>query len=455
MTAVHDNEGQPTAVPLAAGRLARADGDNRMRRLTQEVGLLRRLGLRLDVIEEPLLDACRENGLLADVGEGECVRVIRGQPADAPSPNGTPTETAETGDPYPAITATYAAVEADGYAEAKRRDAAEAFGDTPDEHPDDPDDVLRVARAKFRVLDRDDLDNLPPPDPLIDGLLPAKGLAMLAGERSLGKSLLALDLAAHVSAGRAAWRGMDVARGGPVLYVALEGFGHVPNRVRAWEQHHGQRLDGVRWWPDPVSLSLDLHARMVSAIARDLGAVMVVVDSARATGAGAEDTKDMGQYVTGCETVASLTDALVLVLHNTGWDTTRERGSTLLPDACDTTMLLEGDPDGVRRLKHRKHRDGSLLAVPMEFAFMSVHDTDSGVLVPPTPEDYKITTATRLLSLVAVHPLESTTQLAKRVDRDRANTSRLLNALAAEGKVRNDGTHQKSAWVIPTEEPLP
>lgn len=301
------------------------------------------------------------------------------------------------------------------------------------------------ALFRFRAYTRDDLDHLPPPDPLVDGLLPARGLAMLAGSRGLGKSLLALSVAGTVATDLPMWTGMPVRHHGTVLFVSLEGFHGVPNRVRAWETWQQRRTDQLLWLPSPIDLRRRDDAHLLGAFATHHDAKLIVVDSARATGAGAEDTKDMGAYVAGLETVQSQSDALVLVLHNTGWDGTRERGSTLLPDACDTTLILEGEPDGIRTLKHRKHRDGDMLESPLAYRFRPVDGTHSGVLVP-TDTPTSDTRQDRILGHVIANPGLSTGVIAKDLVIHRPNVATALTALAAAGLVRNDGTQSRPAW---------
>jgi hypothetical protein len=67
---------------------------------------------------------------------------------------------------------------------------------------------------------------LPTPAWIVPGLLPA-GVASLAGRPKMGKSLLALQLAAAVAVGRA-FVGLEV-HAGPVLFLALE---DPPQRLR-------------------------------------------------------------------------------------------------------------------------------------------------------------------------------------------------------------------------------
>lgn len=311
--------------------------------------------------------------------------------------------------------------------------------------------TLAAARARFHLLDRDALDALPEPVELVAGVLPALGaLVVLTGSRGRGKSLLTLSLSGALSCGLSHWYGPGhtVTSHGPVLYVAREGFHGVPRRVRAWEDEHGHRLDGVSWLPSPVDLKNAAHARDLALIAADLGAVMVVTDSARATGAGKEDTDDMGQYVKGLERVATGSGALVLTLHNTGWDDTRGRGSTLLPDAADTVLHLDGKPDpgAARTLTHHKHRDGDMLDAPgLRFRFRKVEGTGSGVLVPT--DDGAVTRQRREDNRAAVESARLSvlmTRVCEVLTPSRLDSSRAMSGRKVGDHLRGSG-HKHSA----------
>ncbi|MGH8894766.1 MAG: AAA family ATPase [Actinomycetes bacterium] len=311
--------------------------------------------------------------------------------------------------------------------------------------------LLIEAASRFRGLARADLDSLPPPTPLIADMLPATGLALCAGSRGLGKTLLAMDWAAHVATDLPLWYGKEVAVHGPVLYVGLEGFHGIPNRLRAWEAVNHRRVENVTWVREPVDLKRSDDAGLLGVYAAGLGAVLVVIDSARAAGSGKEDTNDMGAFVRGLEAVQRTAGGLVLVLHNSGWNEERERGSTLLPDACDTTLILRGDPQGLRNLTHRKHRDGDMLDTPLGFAFRKVDDTRSGVLVSAELPEGGPILPDLLVTAIRSDPGKATGYYADLLGRHRPNVSTALAELALTGAVRNDGTKQRPSWVVPAE----
>lgn len=308
------------------------------------------------------------------------------------------------------------------------------------------EDLLARARRRFRLYDRDALDELRKPEPLIAGVLPRVGIAALVGSRGLGKSLLVLGMSDGVAGRQDLWCGLAVATHGPVMQVSLEGFAGVPERVRALERHHGRRMDGVTWISQPVDLKRESDARQLGLLAADQGVRLLVVDSARAAGAGAEDTADMSKFVKGLELAQHLTGGLVLVLHNTGWDPTRERGSTLLPDACDTVLLLSGG-EGGPILTHRKQRDGEPLDPGLRFRFNPVAGTTSGVLLPvATAGDRAL--HERLLQLVVAEPGKSTKDLADAAGVARTMVSSALNELQRAGHLANKGKGNRARWMI-------
>jgi AAA domain len=85
----------------------------------------------------------------------------------------------------------------------------------------------------YRLLTDIEIENLPPPEWLIDALIPRNALVVLYGEPGIGKTFLALDWAMSVAAGRT-WLGRTVQQG-HVLYLAFEGSAGFGPRLRAWK----------------------------------------------------------------------------------------------------------------------------------------------------------------------------------------------------------------------------
>ena len=81
----------------------------------------------------------------------------------------------------------------------------------------------------------DDLlaDTIPPPRPIVEGLL-HEGMLLFGGKSKRGNSWLMLDLALTVATGGRVWQHFPTREPQPVLYLALEdGRGRIQRRLRA------------------------------------------------------------------------------------------------------------------------------------------------------------------------------------------------------------------------------
>lgn len=212
----------------------------------------------------------------------------------------------------------------------------------------------------------------PPVSWLADGLLPARGLVVLAGEPGSGKTLLALDLALRAAHGLD-WLGRRIAPTS-TLYCAGEGAAGLGARLRAWTAAHpGSRplagrtvaiVDGV---PDLVAQPGELR-RLVDDHRRAHGALpgLVVVDTL-AMAAPAADENDagaMGAVLRALTEIAALGICVVL-LHHTRKPAEGQRqggqaavrGSSAIVGAADV-VLIAGARDDAHAIAAAKVRDG-------------------------------------------------------------------------------------------------
>ncbi len=179
---------------------------------------------------------------------------------------------------------------------------------------------------------------------------------LLYGHPGIGKSFLALDMAASVAAGRP-WHGHDVVQG-QVLYVAGEGVGDLGLRVRAWEiGHQIDSLSEMAYLTETVNLFLSdrdqLLAKDVYVLLHDLGVLqlapsMIVVDTlARTIGGGDENSaKDMGIVIASADHLRHEFGSTVMLIHHSGKDGRTERGSTALIGAVDTSVRVTRKGNG-------------------------------------------------------------------------------------------------------------
>jgi len=106
------------------------------------------------------------------------------------------------------------------------RSAVEKFGETP----------AKSNLDRFPLLSIQDLLEIEPPEWLIEGWIPKKGVAILAGQPGTYKTFLAIALSYHVALGRP-FDSQKVLQG-PVVYAAYEGVSGFAIRAMGWEQAH-------------------------------------------------------------------------------------------------------------------------------------------------------------------------------------------------------------------------
>ena len=211
------------------------------------------------------------------------------------------------------------------------------------------------------------------PHYLVKGVLDTRSFAEIFGPTGSGKSFIAIDLGLHVALGHS-WRGRRVKQAG-VLYVSAEGGAAVINRLLAWSDHHGERLDDVAFAVvlEPTNL-LD-HSGIAQIVADaatvpDLG--LIIIDTvARVMPGSDESAEPMSLLVDACGHIGNATNAAVLVVHHTGKDTSRgSRGSTVLPAAVDAAIEIArekgSDLGTVTLTKARDGETGQLFGFRLE-----------------------------------------------------------------------------------------
>jgi hypothetical protein len=233
----------------------------------------------------------------------------------------------------------------------------------------DPAARAAVSGECFELYDLDDLNDLPDPEWLVDGVVPAQSLTVIFGAPGSTKSFWSLDLACSVASGHTL-HGSPVKQG-KVVYAAGEGLRGMKWRIEAWKLSHPDADTealhrNLRILPRSVRLLDETEATKLLNTAVTFGGKdglrLFVIDTwARAlTGGDENSAQDAGLAIDVCETIKDKTGATPLIVHHTGADGSRERGSTALRGAADAQMLMTKDEkSGVINLKSIKIKDGS------------------------------------------------------------------------------------------------
>ena len=170
-------------------------------------------------------------------------------------------------------------------------------------------------------------DEPPPPPPyLVRNTLPETGLAMIAGQTTLGKTFIGADLAGAVMT-KGNFAGEPVLRRGGVLWFAAEGETAIEGRVRAavenkfggsGPQPFARQAGGVPLLTDPDALEkLLAHAREAERHMKanfDLPLAFIAVDtvSAAASFDDENSASETQRVMSVLQALSRATGALVL-----------------------------------------------------------------------------------------------------------------------------------------------
>ena len=241
----------------------------------------------------------------------------------------------------------------------------------------------------------DELHTVEPPPWLIEGMLPLRSICMLFGESNVGKTFLALDLAAHISIGKP-WLGRGTEEG-DVLYIASEGDpGNLGLRMEAWREHTQTDYPvPMLFYTNIVNLVTDAKDLVEEAVSRGLRPRLVVVDTlAMALADNENDNQVMNDMVKALRQLQTYEvdgeefEMTWLLVHHTGWEKGRPRGGSGMPAGLDSILALEQLTETTCKLHHYKSKNAAKF-LPIGFAEEEV--AESMVLVPMSVDDLKKT----------------------------------------------------------------
>ncbi len=256
----------------------------------------------------------------------------------------------------------------------------EAGWNAPRQDPPALSGPTRGDRIKALTYRRSQLDNIPPPSYLIDGILNNSALALLSGKFGTYKSFVSVAMACSVATG-VPWLGHEINEPGPVLYIAAEGATGLKGRIETWERAHldeGQRVadDRLIIIGGSVNLSVGGDVDAVLGLCEDFKPKLAIWDTLHRCAPGVDEDKStgMGVVINTLALIREVTGATQLANHHTGHAGQRSRGSSALEDDFDNSWVIKlgGDnedrsPKNTRTMEHRKVKDGVLSSeIPIE-----------------------------------------------------------------------------------------
>lgn len=176
---------------------------------------------------------------------------------------------------------------------------------------------------------------------IIDGVIPHNSMVCVFGPPKSMKTAEAVRASLCVAFGWK-WCGMDVEQG-PVLYLALEGQGAIKDRIEAHKIHYNQKGKKAPFLLDSTPLFAEaFKPEDLSTYFKSLPIghpKLIVVDTLSRAMAGNENSQeDMNRFVNRIDWIRRHTGAAILVIHHTGHNEERYRGSSVLGGAVDVMI---------------------------------------------------------------------------------------------------------------------
>ena len=210
---------------------------------------------------------------------------------------------------------------------------------------------------------------LPDPEWLIENILVKNSLGAMYGPSGHGKTFTALGMAMSIGTGQD-FLGHRTSQGA-VIYVYAEGAPGLKNRVSAWKHEHGLKdsdLCDVHLIPvavdlqDPRGDGLDQLIETIRATVSRVS--LVVIDPvSKCFGFGDENnTQHMNTFMNRCAALRDEFHCSILLVHHTGHEMGRERGSSAFRADLDTLIRCarRSRRDQLIVLSCEKQRDGLL-----------------------------------------------------------------------------------------------
>lgn len=267
-------------------------------------------------------------------------------------------------------------------ADVLRKAAAWAGVTIPERKPDNPLSTpsdrasdREVIAPRFTIATEEKLAELPPVRYLDRELgLVAKAFHLIYGASGSGKTFFAIERAMR-----------QVTLGRRVLYIPTEDVQGLRYRVTAWRRAHPGAAGRLSFLEMPEGLDLQDYnqvAELIEAV-EPYQYDHIILDTLREAHSGDENSSQDTRRINRAIQRLVVTGAAVDVVHHTGVNGERPRGSTALFGNADAVIKVEGD-DGLVRISFDKLRNApprDALAFGMVQQETGLYDTDGEPVV--------------------------------------------------------------------------
>jgi hypothetical protein len=202
-------------------------------------------------------------------------------------------------------------------------------------------------RLPVKLVGMDEFLQRPVVTYLVDDVIQDDSIFLMFGQSGEHKTFLVVDLCMSTAAG-VPWHGHAVNGAGPIAFFLGEGQGGFGNRLRAWTSTVHGEVEGVFVLDQGLPNLYD--ETDVTQIITELKSAsdrwsIVCFDALSdfAVGGSDNDASEISKVIRALRRIKSEANvAAVGVIDHTGWDETRERGSSRKRQAFDTVIQVAG-----------------------------------------------------------------------------------------------------------------
>jgi hypothetical protein len=288
--------------------------------------------------------------------------------------------------------------------------------------------------TRLNLVRATEIRDRPKPEMLINEVLPPGGLFQIFGQTGSYKSFIVVSMAGAIANGTE-WMGHKVNQEGDVAIILGEGAHDAGNRIDAWAQAHPvcsiDRIfysveEGIDLMdPDEVSLIID---DLTADPDKEWRLIIFDTQADHMPNGDEDKAKDFSKIKKSLQRIAHTTGAAVGLVHHTGWDDSRERGSSRQRQALDMVMQVKD-----QRITNVKQKFGPKFE-PIMFAIEPVAEAGSVYV--------RLSTEAEQLKLA----FESVSTVSSDVNAVKALAIMLSNPGISGNKIVAQLHIQKSSW---------
>lgn len=246
----------------------------------------------------------------------------------------------------------------------------------------------------FRLVNRQAMNSIEPPEWLIDNLLPDDDMTIMYAPYSSYKTFIALDMALSVATGVPIDPVHSVRKAGPVLFLAGEGRSNLLARTRAWEKVHWMGAQAENFYlGDPAPKITQDYNEMFEQVLKwhPDGVRLVVIDTiSRSLQGENENTQETAtKFIGMCDDIRKELGCAVLAIHHTGKND-EMRGSSAFGGDVAAIYRCKKATKNVVELKQDKIKDGVEWEHPM---LIGLQETDNTLVAVQPTADHKAAAA--------------------------------------------------------------